>query len=399
MSNPRAPLDIAKAQRLRASWKCGWCQGPVDVPQKGWAHRDDGAGALCSKCHDVDGRHPWVIGQHAITKALALHHTPAEALTSWPWQALNDLAGPLVPGRLTYVAAFPGNGKTTFLTHCIAYWLEQGKTITYLPLESDASEVMARMACHRTGVSADDALSMRLRQRADAGDQSATAQLNDLEVCYRLLQEDTELLYALRIEPIQALTLASFQKAVRATEVMESDLLVVDHVDHVEHEEGEGSSEIQLSNRLQAAALSAAKRLNIPVVLASQLNSSRTGGDRLAHYRPPLMDWLYNKGKKDQMASVCLGLYRPMDPDADADLTKRVREGHADPGTVLLANRMGVCGMKLRFGGAQKEKTTLLEYAHGTIRDLAAPDIRALHASSTGIYTGRGASEFGEGLG
>lgn len=364
---------------------CRFCRQPVDLAQPGW---QAGMAAYCSAHHVLADNDPFMVGQQALDYADWLNNLPDEALIHWPWQAVNELAGPLVPGRLTYIAAFPGNGKTTFLTHCLHYWLSTGKSVLYLPLEADPGEVYVRLACLELGISADEALSFRLRMRAANGDERAAQQLVDLNDLYQKMRFRHDLLERLHIVPVQTLSLSAFHKALSVAQLRESSLVVVDHVDHVEHDEYESGPEIALSNRLQSMALQAAKHLAIPMCLATQLNSGRTGGDRLAHYRPPLTDWLYNKGKKEQMAANILGLSRVMDPNADPALLSDVRSGRADVTKVVLPDRMGVTGMKLRYGGAAKEKTAQLAYQHGELHDLAAVDQRDLAARRHGMMLG-----------
>lgn len=364
---------------------CHHCGRGVDLPQPGWKA---GQAAYCRAHHVLVGTDPWVIGQEAIEYAEWLHHMDVDTLVRWPWQAVNDLAGPLAPGRLTYVAAFPGGGKTTFLTHCLYYWLAEGKTVTYLPLEADPGEVYVRLACLEIGANADDALSFRLAQRKADGDADAVRVHDELTVAYRLLKERRALLESLRILPVPTLTVSAFNKAVAVAQAMESDLIVVDHVDHVESEAGDGASEIATSNALQAAALAAAKGLNIPVVLATQLNSSRAGNDRLAHYRPPATDWLYNKGKKEQMAANILGLSRVLRTGVPTEWVSEARAGMRPITDVVLDNRMAVTGMKLRYGGGMKERTVQLAYEHGRITDLDAMDLRDTIAQRHGVLLG-----------
>ena len=278
--------------------------------------------------------------------------------------------------------------NTTFLTHCLYWWLASGYTVTYLPLESDPGEVYVRLACLEVGASADEALSFRLAERKARGEEEAIRLHDDLTQLYRELRERRALLDSLRILPIPSLTVRSFTKAVAVAEAMESDLIVVDHVDHVESDVGEHASEIHVSNALQAEALKAAKRLSIPVVLATQLNSSRTGNDRLAHYRPPSTDWLYNKGKKEQMAANIIGLSRALRPGVSPDMMSEVRAGMRPIDDVVLENRMAVTGMKLRYGGAAKERTVHLAYERGRITDLDAADQREMLAARHGVLLG-----------
>jgi hypothetical protein len=175
---------------------------------------------------------------------------------------MNDFAGPLVPGRLTYIAAFPGNGKTSFAAHLLQHFLRvQDKKVTYLPLEADPGETFTRLACLDCGISADDALSKRLKDRAEMGDPVAKAQHDELSVAYRLMREDRSLLESLRIEPIDALTPSTFERALKVAHLQESDVVIVDHMDHAENDVGESGPEIALSNQMQSTALRAAKRV------------------------------------------------------------------------------------------------------------------------------------------
>lgn len=338
----------------------------MQLVPSGW---QPGQAAYCHEHRSINGRNPWTVGQIALSEAVDLQDVDPSDLLQWPWPSLHELAGVLVPRRVYYVAAFPGNGKTSFLAQCFTEWLKKGHRVTYLPLESDPSETMARVACARAGVSADDALSLRLRIRADAGDHAAQADMARLHEAYTVLRKDDDFLNQFRIDPTDTLSPKRFRQVIDAVAAMESDVLIVDHVDHAEADADDFSPEIKVSNQIQQMALQAARNLSIPVVLATQLNSSRTGGDRLAHYRAPLMDWLWNKGKKEQIAAVCLGLYRPMDPDKAEEISK-VRNGLADPSSVAKPNRMGVAGMKLRFGGDRKERSVELHYEHGRLSEL-----------------------------
>lgn len=364
------PLDLTTVR-----CKCSWCGTPIPLPPRDW---DGRTAVYCLEHKIVAGRHPWSVGQEAILDAMEVQDRDPEQLIRWPFRDVHALAGVLVPKRVYYVAAFPGNGKTSFLSACYAAWVDAGFRVTYLPLESDPSETITRVACARAGVSADDALSMRLRLKAEEGDVVAIQQRDALAVAFRLLREDREFWEYFRIEPTASLTAKRFTAVVDAVKAMGSDILIVDHVDHVEYDEGEFGPEIAASNKIQQLALNAARSCDIPVVLATQLNSSKTQSDKLAHYRAPLMDWLYNKGKKEQIAAVCLGLYRPMDPHVDPDLMTAVKGGTQPPWKIAKPNRMAIAGMKLRFGGAMKDRSVELRYEHGVLSDLDGPELRDL---------------------
>lgn len=345
--------------------RCNWCGQPALEPS-GW----DGRTAIYCLAHKaLDGRDPLTVARTALFDAMDLQELDPESLIRWPFPSIDRMAGVLAPKRLYYVAAFPGNGKTSFLSACYAKWIEDGFRVTYLPLESDPQETVTRVACARAGVNPDDALSLRLRIAAANGDADAQRQRDDLSVAFRLLLEDKELWDLFRIEPTMALSPKAFAGVAEAVKAMESDILLVDHIDNSEADEGSAMPEIAVSNKLQMMALQIARTLKIPVVLATQLNSTKTHGDRLAHYRPPVMDWLYNKGKKEQLAAVCLGLFRPMRddvPDDDLDAAKR---GMIPAHKIAKPNRMGVVLMKGRYSGALKDSVIELAYQRGQLSD------------------------------
>ena len=366
---------------------CVWCGNAVDNPQPDFNAKIDQP--YCTAHHSLAHRDPRDIGTYALEDAETLLNMPASSLVRWPWRAVNELAGPIVPGRLTYVAGWPGGGKTTLISHLLRYWLDQGLRVSMLPLEADPLEVMARLACLELGINADLALSMKLRMSADAGDPFARKQLAELTEWMRAQRKNTGFLKQLRIEPLESLTPQSFAKSVHAAALMESDILVVDHVDEVEGEANDATPEIQLSNQIQSAALRLAKYYRIPVILATQLNSSRTGGDPLAFYRAPRSDFLYNKGKKEQKAATILGLYRPMDMTlVDKDTNRAVAAGSMSASSIAKANTMGIVGMKLRYGGSALGSTCELHYEHGKLADLAGHDALESSIDRHGIATG-----------
>jgi hypothetical protein len=128
--------------------------------------------------------------------------------------------------------------------------------------------------------------------------------------------------------------------------------------------------------------------LSIPIILLTQLNSSRTGGDALAHYRRPLVDWLYNKGKKEQMGANIFGLSRVLDPSADSETIQEVRAGRRDVSTIVLPDVMEVSGIKMRYGGASRDKSITLKYLRGHIMDMPDDDSRDVFAAGHGIALG-----------
>jgi KaiC/GvpD/RAD55 family RecA-like ATPase len=367
-----------------ASYPCHHCHGPVDVPQRGWQAPDP---IYCSKHHDLVGYDAETIITTALADAEFALDTDMTGVPRWPWRAVHALAGPLGPGTITYLAAFPGNGKTSFLGHAIWHWLSQGLRVFHMPLEATPREFVVRLLCADLKLDADDALSLRLMERAQQGDPAAVAQREQLRAAYQRVVVEPGPIEHLVIEPAGMLSAAQFKRACRVAVKMGADVIVVDHVDHIGQTADDTRNEIAISRDVQHTAHQIARDAGIPFVLASQLNSSRTGGDPLAHYRPPRPDWLWNKGVKEQVATNILGLYRPMRTDLTDDQRRNASRGILPAAEVAARNQMGVASMKLRYGGAMKDSAAILHYERGTITDLAPSDRLAVDADRHGIAT------------
>ena len=68
---------------------------------------------------------------------------PPEGLP-WPWEALNRVLGPLVPGHLYLVAGAPGSGKTTLLCQLADSLASAGFPVLYLSLEEGPRSLVMR---------------------------------------------------------------------------------------------------------------------------------------------------------------------------------------------------------------------------------------------------------------
>lgn len=357
-----------------AHWpRCRWCDALLAA--KRYEHYlDDGFEpgnyVYCDAHALIEGRDPELVARRGLEEGQALSEIPDERLVRWPFKTLHRLTGPLVPGRVAYVGGYSGGGKTTFMRNVIWRWINQQRLrVRYLPLESSIKEVMVGFACFRCGVDPDEALSFRLRDRANAGDTEAQVQLEELTCAYQALMNDREFLSRLRIEPMDTLSPDRFAAAIASTKAMGADVVVVDHVDHSEADSGDYSPQIQISNRIQMMALRAAKELDIPFVLTSQLNSKLAGPDPLSRLRAPRPEYLWNRGSKEMIGAMIIGLHRVVDPYADAQLIKKVRAGDLEPWRITMANTMAVSEMKLRFGRGTKLPTVLMDLVHGVIGD------------------------------
>lgn len=363
---------------------CTECGRPVRHLPQGW---QDGDPLYCAEHIALKGRDPRFVLPEAIRAAEKDMMQPADELVDWCLPELTETFGYLLPGTVTYGCAFPKNGKTAFLSNNLHYWDQKGVRVWVMPTESRPKGLITRLAAFRVGVPAEEALSRRLRVRMEAGDPDAMDEMGRLMAEFARMSHEMEADGAnIAIEPAPRLTRAVFQQSVRAASAGGYGLVVVDHIDHIQADKGE--SEYSTSAGVQHDALEFAEQFEIPILLMSQLNTSRVGRDALYRYRRPNPDWLWMKGVKDQIATTMFGVFRPMNPAVDDKLLHDAKDGKAEGWRIAMPHTMGVADMLSRFGGSKPDRTLLLDYHDGVLSSKSASDHLALEAERHGIYTG-----------
>lgn len=363
---------------------CTECGRPVNHLPMGW---EEGDALYCPEHAALAGRDPRFIIPDAIRAAERDMMQPASDLIEWCLPELTETFGYLLPGTVTYGCAFPKNGKTAFLSNNLHYWDQQGVRVWVMPTESRPKGLITRLAAFRVGVPAEEALSRRLRVRMEAGDPDAFRQFSALIAEFARMSGETRDDGAnIAIEPAPRLTRQVFKQSVRAAAAGGYTLVVVDHVDHVQSDDGE--SEYTTSAGVQHDALEFAEQYEIPILLMSQLNTSRVGRDLLYRYRRPNTDWLWMKGVKDQIATTMFGIYRPIDPAVDDKILQDAKDGKAEGWRVALPHTMGLADMLSRYGGARPDRTLLLDYRDGILTSKDHMDTFSTQADTHGIWTG-----------
>jgi len=365
---------------------CVECGRAVQLVHRGWEAGDP---AYCADHIALLARDPRFIIPSAIKAAEKDLMQPSDELIDWCLPELTDMLGYLLPGTVTYGCAFPKNGKTAFLANNLAYWERQGVRPWVMPTESRPKGLVTRLACARANVSVDETMSRRLRKRADDGDAEAQDQLIRVAVAFsEMLHEHTTEGASIAIEPAPRLTRTIFKKSIQAAAAGGYGLVVVDHIDHVGADPDSGQSGYATSEAIQGDALEFAELYNLPLLLMSQLNTSRVNRDPLHCYKRPVPDWLWMKGPKDQIAHGMFGIYRPMQPDPDEKLMEAVKAQQAESWRIALPNTMGIADMLSRFAGARRDRTLHLHYEDGKISPRAALDQWAEQSGMHGIHTG-----------
>jgi replicative DNA helicase len=218
---------------------------------------------------------------------------------------LDRLTGGFQKGNLVIVAARPSVGKSTFCMNvAVSAALGHGKTVGVFSLEDSREHVVRRMMCSVARINSRDVDMGSLRR----------------EDWTRLAQAKAELVKApIYVDDMPATILDIKTKARRLkAEAGGLDLVVVDYLQLLQSASG-----INTDNRAREVAIytqamkNLAKELEIPVVVASQLNR---GTEMRPDPRPRLAD-LRESGAIEQDADVVIFLVRP-----DMYKTRKQRE-------------------------------------------------------------------------
>lgn len=323
-----------------------------------------------------------------------------EDFLRWPWADLDAMTGGLADGTVWFVCAFSGAGKTTFVTSAVNAWLDQGRRVYVLPLETQPKDFRLTLACQRIGLHPGDvtsgALARRLKSADPAERLAAESAREEIAEVVADMASGT-IGPRLRIpKGVDFIDTRKLEWAVVEAAGMGADVLIADHIDHI-GDGGTGGSLYEESVRVNKKALALAQKHNVALLLTSQCNNEIAGGhDRLARYQPPRETHVLMGGHKRQVATGMIGLFRRIRPRASHEteedykaLLERVRKGQAQAVEVLDPTVMGVVQMKDRNYG-RDGRWCFLSYEHGRVGDLTPEQRRELDAATHGIRTNRG---------
>lgn len=301
-------------------------------------------------------QHPQVATAEQVGEALADLDRESSAFLRLPFPSLDAVVRGIAPGDIWFVAAFSGRGKTTLLTSLVQWLLDTNRVVYYMGLESRPSEIRTHIACKHSSIDLDpgDVLSGELLNRPEWPAlrrklvDHITAQL-DAPMRERLYVNGDEFIDARR------LTLAMEEAA-----DVHADVVMIDHIDHVQSLDGTGGGLWEQSVKACHAALQAAQKYGLRMLVATQLNNEAVRGNVLASYHPPQPHHVYLGGQKRMIAAGMLGLYRPLKSGVTKDELEAVREDRAPVTSILEPNTMGVTIMKHRkYGRFEGSKVSL----------------------------------------
>lgn len=271
---------------------------------------------------------------------------PASQFLHYPWPDLDRIVGGMLPGELHYICAFSGNGKTLFMLSLVHEWLQQGKRIYFLGLETIPKYLLVNLCALREGIHAPDVLTGR------AFHEPHWPELRDRLRRAREWYAARELY----LSPVEHVGPREIDAAYRHAAELGADVLMIDHVDHIAGDSGQLYAESVLIN---AKIEQNTKAHNVLTVASSQLNLEAVRNDPLAQYRPPRPEHVKMGNKKRELGTSMVGLYRPIRTDVTKDELKAVRDGAKDAISVLTPWQMACSIMKNRKGGNDGAKCVL----------------------------------------
>lgn len=335
---------------------------------------------------DHRAKSPKRVAEQQVEQAMEDLDLPASAYLHLPYRALDDIMDGLPPGRVAMLAAFSGGGKTAFVTSSVIRWVDQGIRVYCLPLESEPNEFRTHLACKQLDYHAGMVLTGKYKRSMPA-EVWKEMRLHLRETM--IAQTTGDMSERLYVSPVSAINEAELIKAAEHAASLNADVLIIDHIDQVAG--GNGTNLHAESVKVVDTTLELAKHYKLRILATSQLNNEMLRGDRLGVYSPPQPQHVYMGGKKRQVATWFMGLYRPLKLDGSkdpawSDTLKAARAGTIPAIDVLEPNCMGVSVMKHRLYGEQETKTCFLRVSHGRVEDMPEIDVGgALH----GIRTNR----------
>lgn len=299
----------------------------------------------------------------SVAEASASLDRHKSAFTPWPWNAVQELAGPLIAGdRPTIIAAYTGQGKTTFVNSLIAELYLRDVSVYCMPLETEAREFYKQLACLMEDVYYREVVTNAWRYWPNHAEirERLNWRLDSLRS-----DEGQARLYVSRERHVDFPRLV---KTARHAHDRHAKVLIVDHVDEIIAPDDRNA--FQESVRVLRETRKLAQELQLRIILCSQLNNDVARGSVMARFEPPQLPHLYQGQHKAQVAATVLGLYRPLRRDATREQRNAVDRHQAAPSTLLAPNRVGVAILKSAAGVSTPGAKVELKWHQGRVMDI-----------------------------
>jgi hypothetical protein len=341
--------------------------------------------------------------EHAVATAnahRAIDRDPGSFLR-FPYAAVHELTGPIVPGDFVTIAGFSGHGKTTLLTRCFNRWTSDGVKMLYVGLESPTWVIKVHWACARLAdqgifIHPGDAIKGKLNPRSPEAVENAEHKGLILKRAIDALdQEDANGFrpkdYG-RIVPVSWLTASGVTRLSEWAYANGFVGMIIDHGDHVKPDAPTGGNGYGEREQVLQAMHDATRQTEVIILNASQMNTDAIKGDALRVHLFPTTDMVMYGAMKRQMSDLMLAVYKPAMPfptdptienlaAAQEEHAKRLRAARKSPEaihTMLLPGMMAVGQMKDRaYGNEGPQAVAYLNVRAGALTDADPLAIRA----------------------
>lgn len=208
-------------------------------------------------------------------------------------KGLQDLTGPLMPGRLYILAGPSGSGKSA-AAYQVAEFVSRKETVLFEEIEMEGEELVERDLAARTGIAAD-----KIERASLSNDEvdalfTASAAFDKLKLYINSTTSPT-------VAQIRA-------RAMRMKRLKGLGLLVIDHLLYLKSPDRKLGEFEAIRQNLQALK-KMAKDLGIPIVLLSQLKAGFNDGPWKQIARPNINN-LYGGSSVEQEADVICFVHR-----------------------------------------------------------------------------------------
>ncbi len=278
----------------------------------------------------------------------------------WPWKAVQDLVGAVLPGEVVIAAGQSGNGKSQWIANLLSRLAKRtALRLTVAPLERKPRELRGLWAC--LDLHLEPALAFKGKwSKLPAGSREALLSHMNGQVRPPLRER---IVFA----PDQSLDRKGLERVCRTAHEWGHRLVLVDHIHHMDH--GDGPENRGLRDTMKLAKR-LAQELDLAILFTAQLNRGQKG-DSYQKYYPPEMTDLQGSSAIEQIADAILLLYRPLKPGVKRAEIDAVRMGQLDRDRIFQTQTMAVrCG-KHRLDGSKLGKDALLHIRAGVISDRA----------------------------
>jgi len=219
---------------------------------------------------------------------------------------LDDILGGLKPGKLYFLGAHPGVGKTAWVVNCIRHIAGRlGHPVGFATLEMSEEEISLRLASLEAGVPV---------KRAEEGRLTEKERLDLVAACVRFGDAPVHLLN--NLDPAR---LHSWARRLHVLGKLR--VLFIDYLQLMGEKDARVLSEIVRQLKILSGGDKAGGGLNIPIVLLTQISDkSLERNDK----RPQQRDTAWAPGSESD-ADVVMYLHRPelyFDPFSDPDRAK-----------------------------------------------------------------------------